>query len=158
MFTPSIVPAADETGYIVADDFGSKLGRVYRETDSAQCDRETALQDLQTGQYQYNDPVRVVAFNTAEGWSRDVSREFAEELQRRADLVMQESTVVPPRFEQLKHGDSQIEWFALQLHFAASHSPDFEQIVDQACHVFDLPAKNGTDVVEYVRVLTCHLQ
>ena len=40
------------------------------------------LQDLQTGQY--NDPVRVVAFNTREGWSRDMSYEFAAELQRRA--------------------------------------------------------------------------
>jgi hypothetical protein len=30
--------------------------------------------------------MRVVAFNTREGWSRDVSYEFAVELQRRADL------------------------------------------------------------------------
>ena len=37
-------------------------------------------------------PMRVVAFNTAEGWSRDVSREFAEELQRRADLDRVELT------------------------------------------------------------------
>ena len=45
---------------------------------------ETTLQDLSTGQY--NDPVRVVAFNIREGWSRDVSYEFATELQRRADI------------------------------------------------------------------------
>ena len=84
MLKPSIVPSADDTVYIVEDDFGPKLGHVYRETDSAQCDRETTLQDLYTGQY--NDPLRVVAFNTAEGWSRDVSHEFVEELQQRADL------------------------------------------------------------------------
>ena len=90
MFTPSIVPSADDTVYIVEDDFGAKLGRVYRETDSAQCDRETTLQDLETGQY--NDPVRVVAFNTREGWSRDVSYEFAAELQRRADIDRRELT------------------------------------------------------------------
>jgi hypothetical protein len=30
--------------------------------------------------------VRVIAFNTREGWSRDASYEFATELQRRADL------------------------------------------------------------------------
>lgn len=83
-FIPSIVPVADETAYIVEDDFGPKLGRAYRETDSAQADRETILNDLYTGQY--NDPVRVVAFNAREGWSRDVSYEFASELQRRADL------------------------------------------------------------------------
>ena len=81
MFTPSIVPSSDDTVYIVEDDFGPKLGRVFRETDSAQCDRETTLQDLSTGQY--NDPVRIVAFNIQEGWSRDVSSEFAVELQRR---------------------------------------------------------------------------
>jgi hypothetical protein len=69
---------------IVEDDFGPKLGRVYWQTDSAQADRETTLSDLYSGQY--HDPVRVVAFNTSEGWSRDVSHEFAEELQRRADL------------------------------------------------------------------------
>ena len=90
MFTPSIVPSADDTVYIVEDDFGPKLGRVYRETDSAQCDRETTLQDLYTGQY--NDPVRVVAFNTREGWSRDVSYEFATEIQRRADIDRTELT------------------------------------------------------------------
>ena len=83
MFSASIVPATPETVYLVEDNFGPKLGRVWRETDSAQCDRESTLQDLYTAQY--NDPVRVVAFNTHEGWARDVSAEFAEELQRRAD-------------------------------------------------------------------------
>jgi hypothetical protein len=48
VFTLSIVPSTDETVYIVEDDFAAKLGRVYRETDSAQCDRETTLQDLST--------------------------------------------------------------------------------------------------------------
>ena len=28
-------------------------------------------------------PVRVIAFNTAEGWSRDVSEEIADELAKR---------------------------------------------------------------------------
>lgn len=90
MFTPSIVPSEDDTVYLVEEDFGPKLGRVYRETDSAQCDRETTLQDLYNGQY--NDPVKVVAFNTREGWSRDVSCEFAAEIQRRADMDRRELT------------------------------------------------------------------
>jgi hypothetical protein len=34
--------------------------------------------------------VRVVAFNTREGWSRDVSYEFATEIQRRADIDRRE--------------------------------------------------------------------
>ena len=32
---PSIVPSADDTVYIVEDDFGAKLGRVNRETDKS---------------------------------------------------------------------------------------------------------------------------
>jgi hypothetical protein len=48
------------------------------------------LRGLSTGQY--NDPMRVVAFNTREGWSRDVSYEFAVELQRRADINGHELT------------------------------------------------------------------
>jgi hypothetical protein len=88
VFTPSIVrSAATETVYIVEDDYGH-VGRSFRETDATKADRETTLQDLLAGQY--NDPVRVVAFNTREGWSRDVSHESALELQRRADLERRE--------------------------------------------------------------------
>ena len=82
MLTPSIVPTRDDTVYIVEDDFGP-IGRAWRETESDSADRATTLNELYTGQF--NDPVRVVAFNTREGWSRDVSAEFAAELQRRAD-------------------------------------------------------------------------
>jgi hypothetical protein len=42
----------------------------YSET-SERADLETTITDLITGQY--DRPVRVVAFNTAEGWSADVS-------------------------------------------------------------------------------------
>jgi hypothetical protein len=31
----------------------------------------------------YNHPLRIVAFNTAEGWSRDVTVDIADELRRR---------------------------------------------------------------------------
>jgi hypothetical protein len=46
------------------------------------------IQDLLTGQY--NNPIRVVAFNTAERWSEDVSEDVARELRRRCDLQMHE--------------------------------------------------------------------
>ena len=36
---------------------------------------------------QYDNPVRVVAFNTAEGWSQDVSEDIAREIMRRVDLA-----------------------------------------------------------------------
>ena len=32
---------------------------------------------------QHENPVRIVAFNTAEGWSRDVTIDVADELRRR---------------------------------------------------------------------------
>ena len=39
------------------------------------------------------NPVRVVSFNTGEGWSQDISADVAEELRRRCDLQMRE---IPP--------------------------------------------------------------
>lgn len=85
-WTPSIVPNDhDETVYLVADDFG-RIGRAWREADYEATDLETVIQDLLTGQY--SNPFRVVAFNTAERWSQDVSEDVAVELRRRCDLQM----------------------------------------------------------------------
>ena len=87
-WTPSIVPAdGDDTVYLVADDFG-QIGRAWRESDYDATDLETVIQDLLSGQY--NNPIRVVAFNTAERWSEDVSEDVASELRRRCDLQMRE--------------------------------------------------------------------
>jgi hypothetical protein len=66
--------------YLVLDDFG-RLGRSWRETDEAGTTRATMIRNLLDGQYE--DPVRIVAFNTAEGWSRDVTMDIADELRRR---------------------------------------------------------------------------
>jgi hypothetical protein len=71
----------DVTVYLVVNDFGS-LGRAFVETDIAEADRETVIRDFLSGQY--SNALRVVAFNTAEGWSRDVSEEIAGELLDRA--------------------------------------------------------------------------
>jgi hypothetical protein len=75
---PSIVP--DEDTYLVLDDFG-RLGCSWRETDADSADRETLIRDLVNGQYSH--PIRIVAFNTAQGWSRDVTVDIADELRRR---------------------------------------------------------------------------
>ena len=76
--SPSIVPdAVDRDVYLVLDDFG-RLGRSWREIDEESTDRAAIIQDLLEGQY--NAPVRVIAFNAAEGWSRDVSEDIAEAL------------------------------------------------------------------------------
>jgi hypothetical protein len=83
-WTPRIVPyGADQTVYLVIDRFGG-LGTVYRETEVERTDLETIITDLMSGQF--NDPVRVVAFNTLEHWSEDVSEDIATEIQTRCDI------------------------------------------------------------------------
>jgi hypothetical protein len=64
----------------VLDDFG-RLGRTWREADEAGANRATLVRNLLDEQYE--DPVRIVAFNTAQGWSRDVTVDIADELRRR---------------------------------------------------------------------------
>ena len=82
--TPMIVPhGADQTVYLVVDRFG-ELGTVYRETEVEKTDLETIITDLMSGQF--NDPLRVVAFNTLEHWSEDVSEYIAFEIQVRCDI------------------------------------------------------------------------
>ena len=78
---PSIVPQdADHDMYVVLDGFGLWSGRSWHESDEEDT-RQTLIHDLLEGQY--GSPVRIVAFNTAEGWSRVVTTEVAAELQRR---------------------------------------------------------------------------
>jgi hypothetical protein len=83
--TPSIVPNGhDQTFYLVINNYG-KLGTAFAETDVTEADLETTITDLMSGQY--NDPVRVVAFNTAEHWAEDASEDVAREILRRLDLA-----------------------------------------------------------------------
>jgi hypothetical protein len=87
-WTPSIVPNGDDQNvYMVADDLG-RNGRIWPEADMEATDLETVVQDLLSGQYK--NPVRVVSFNTAEGWSQDVSADIAHELRQRCDLQMRD--------------------------------------------------------------------
>ena len=82
-WTPSTAPTENNhTVYLVADD--CKTDRVWREVEYGETDLDTVIQDLLSGQY--NNPARVVAFNTAEHWSQDVSADVAHELRRRCDL------------------------------------------------------------------------
>src|SRR3954466_16035704 len=79
--SPSVVPSDDGTVYVVLDDFG-QLGRAYRETDERAADLDSVVADFVTGQFV--KPVRVVAFNTAKGWSCDVSENVAWEVLKRS--------------------------------------------------------------------------
>ena len=75
---PSIVPEdEDRDVYLVLEDFGP-LGRAWREMDDGATDRQALIRDMLDGQYE--NPVRIVAFNTTEGWSRDVTADIANEL------------------------------------------------------------------------------
>jgi hypothetical protein len=71
-------PSDDVTVYLVLNDYGQS-GIAYDETDPAEADRETIIRN-----FLYTNALRVVAFNTAEGWSRDVSEDIAGEVLDRA--------------------------------------------------------------------------
>ena len=82
--TPSIAPNVDDqNNYLVLDCFDC-IGGAWREADTGDNDLETVIQNLMSGQY--NDPQRVVAFNTSEHWADDDSGNVAREIRRRADL------------------------------------------------------------------------
>jgi hypothetical protein len=79
--SPPIVPQADDQDtYLVLEDSGH-CGRAWCETDEEGARRETVIRDLVEGQYRR--PVCIVAFNTAQGWSRDATMDIADELRRR---------------------------------------------------------------------------
>ncbi len=67
---PSLAPTHDAATYLVLDEFDD--GRIFRETDEAEANGDTVIQDKK--------PVRVIAFNTAEGWARDVTQDIAREI------------------------------------------------------------------------------
>jgi hypothetical protein len=48
------------------------------------------------------NPARIVAFNTAEGWSRDVTKDIADELRRR----FVEHADVPPSLQEFVESTS----------------------------------------------------
>jgi len=81
--TLRIVPyGADQTAYLVIDRLRGDT--VYRETEVERANLETIIADLMSGQF--NDPISIVAFNTLEHWSEDVSRDIALEIQTRCDI------------------------------------------------------------------------
>src|SRR5262249_37100563 len=85
MSVPSIIPA--ETFYVVRDR-DSAGEDVLRETDVKRSHFDDVLNDMVAARY--CQPVAVYAFNPEEGWSRDVSGEFARELQSLIDVAQGE--------------------------------------------------------------------
>src|ERR1700719_2455741 len=94
-WTPRIVPfGADQTVYLGIGRFG-KLRSCYRGNGAERADLETIIAALMSGQF--NDPIRVVAFNTLEHWSEDVSEYIAFEIQIRCDIERCRSPRAYPR-------------------------------------------------------------
>jgi hypothetical protein len=90
--SPPLAPSLDVTVYLVLDDFG-KLGPAYRKAHEDSSDIEAVIEGMLSGQY--TKPLRVVAFNTAERWGRDVSEDIAWEVLKRAveqGVTLQSST------------------------------------------------------------------
>ena len=79
-FSPSVPYGADQTVYLVVESPG-KHG-IARKTERA--DIETVIADLLSGRF--NDPIEVVAFNTLEHWTDDLSKEIASEIRCRCDI------------------------------------------------------------------------
>lgn len=91
--SPPIVPyGADETVFAVIDT--SAGGQ--RQVESA--DLDTVVSDLIAGRF--NDPVRVVAFNTLEHWTQDLSADVAIEIVARCDI---EAAPLPEHLEDFVH-------------------------------------------------------
>jgi hypothetical protein len=110
-WTPSIVPCGDDQNvYMVMDDLG-RVGRVWPESDVEGTDLETVLADLMAGQYR--NPVQVVSFNIAEGWSQDVTADIAHELRRRCDLQQHVPSNIQDFVEQ--HEDYHRQQLTLRL-------------------------------------------
>ena len=100
---PTPPPNDELTVYQVLDDLG-KLCYVWREIDEASANEQAIINDILSGQFKRL--LRVVAFNSDAGWSRDVTEEIAA------------SCSMPPRkgalTERHQHGSSSIG--SLRLH------------------------------------------
>jgi hypothetical protein len=77
---PPDLPDNDVTVYLVLNDY--RTGLAYVETALDEADLETIIRNFIAGEY--DSALRVVAFNAAEGWSRDVSENIAGEIIDRA--------------------------------------------------------------------------
>jgi hypothetical protein len=93
MARASLVPSLDSDIHLVLCRFG-RAGLAYIETDPAEADAIRVVQNLLFGRY--DKPLRVVALNLEEGWSRDVSETMAfkvREMARQDDIELTDGTL-----------------------------------------------------------------
>ena len=84
----------DQPVYIVLNDFGP-FGRAYCEASEDRSDLETTISDLIAGQY--DNPVRVIAFNADERSIRGVLEDIARKIMRRLGCAGDELPVIASR-------------------------------------------------------------
>ncbi len=82
MARASLVPSLDADIHLVLCRFG-RAGLAYIETDPAETDATTVVQNLLHGRY--GRPLRVIALNVDEGWSQDVSEAMARKVREIAE-------------------------------------------------------------------------
>ena len=82
MAPASLVPSLDADIHLVLCRFG-RAGLACVETDPAEADATTVVQNLLHGRY--GQPLRVIALNVDEGWSQDVSEAMARKVREIAE-------------------------------------------------------------------------
>ena len=87
--SPTVPYGADQTLFVVID----RLDRA-TEIRVERSDLEATIGELVAGCF--NDPIRVISFNTLEHWTADISKNVAEEILCRCDI---EGTPVPAYLE-----------------------------------------------------------
>jgi hypothetical protein len=86
--TSSIVPNAGDPKLCLVGDCKGHGVCVWRGADVEIIGLKTVIRDLIEGQY--DDPMRVIAFNAFKHWGNDVSEDVARELRRRVELEDEE--------------------------------------------------------------------
>ena len=90
---PSIVPyGADQTLYLVMESKGPKGQEFHNPVERP--DLDSVISDLMSARF--SNPVGIFAFNTLEHWTADISKNVAEEIQCRCDIL---GDPVPPHLE-----------------------------------------------------------
>ena len=103
MRSPTLAPS-HEPVHLVLCAFG-KLGSAYAKTPPV-CTERDVVEGILSGEY--DNPIEVVAFDVAEGWSRDVSEDIAGAVIERARSDERKLGEGARRFVE-KHLDEEVE-------------------------------------------------
>jgi hypothetical protein len=74
----SIVPDSEHTTYLLLDEMTNQHVSIWPEISADEANEATIVQWIIEGQF--SRPIKIVAFNTEDGWSRDVTQEIATKL------------------------------------------------------------------------------